>query len=142
MRQEKKDATCRHYEGCQHEKCAAGIVLVDFNGGDRTGFVKKLPCFGAEGFGGMMNEVTATCDKYSSLTEQELADREKDWEDTIAKTVLARLAITEHSGGKHGVQGELPCPVCETGTLRYSIAGVNGHCHASCSTKDCVRWTE
>lgn len=38
--------------------------------------------------------------------------------------------------------GELPCPVCNAGTLRYSRASYNGHVHASCSTTDCVRWME
>ena len=38
--------------------------------------------------------------------------------------------------------GEMPCPVCKTGTLRYSRAGYNGHVHAHCSTSNCVDWME
>lgn len=38
--------------------------------------------------------------------------------------------------------GEMPCPVCKDGTLRYSRAAYNGHVHACCSNPECVRWME
>lgn len=38
--------------------------------------------------------------------------------------------------------GEMQCPVCKAGKLRYSRAGYNGHVHAACSTETCVRWME
>lgn len=38
--------------------------------------------------------------------------------------------------------GEMKCPVCKTGKLRYSRSGYNGHVHAVCSTETCVRWME
>lgn len=38
--------------------------------------------------------------------------------------------------------GAIPCPVCKTGTLRYSRAAYNGHVHAGCSTQGCVQWME
>lgn len=38
--------------------------------------------------------------------------------------------------------GEMACPVCNTGKLRYSRAGYNGHVHALCSTDGCVAWRE
>ena len=38
--------------------------------------------------------------------------------------------------------GEIPCPICKAGTLRYSRSAYNGHVHASCSTEGCVRWME
>lgn len=38
--------------------------------------------------------------------------------------------------------GEMDCPVCKTGRLRYSRAAYNGHVHAACSTDNCVRWME
>jgi hypothetical protein len=39
-------------------------------------------------------------------------------------------------------KGSMSCPVCKTGTLRYSRAAYNGHVHAGCSTEGCVRWME
>lgn len=38
--------------------------------------------------------------------------------------------------------GDMPCPVCNRGTLRYSRAGYNGHVHGKCSTDGCVAWME
>lgn len=38
--------------------------------------------------------------------------------------------------------GEMTCPVCKTGKLRYSRSAINCHVCASCSTPDCVRWME
>lgn len=38
--------------------------------------------------------------------------------------------------------GAMPCPVCKTGTLRYSRASYNGHVHGACTSEKCVRWME
>jgi len=38
--------------------------------------------------------------------------------------------------------GEIVCPVCESGALRYSRASYNGHVHARCSHAGCVAWME
>lgn len=38
--------------------------------------------------------------------------------------------------------GEMACPVCAAGFLRYSRSGYNGHIHAGCTTTGCVRWME
>lgn len=37
--------------------------------------------------------------------------------------------------------GEIDCPVCKAGKLRYSRASSNGHVHAAC-TSGCVAWME
>ncbi len=63
----------------------------------------------------------------------------------VEKICKARKAITD----KHGtvkpqlvIHSELPCPICEIGSLNYQISPRNGHIHAQCSTPDCVRWME
>ena len=38
--------------------------------------------------------------------------------------------------------GEMKCPACKEGTLRYSRAAYNGHVQARCSTNGCVQWME
>lgn len=38
--------------------------------------------------------------------------------------------------------GEMDCPICKTGKLRYSRSSYNGHVHAACSSDGCVRWME
>lgn len=65
-----------------------------------------------------------------------------DFAASFKKVMDARKAITDKEGNKRGVVGEIDCPVCKNGKLRYSIAGVNGHIHANCTTAECVRWME
>lgn len=60
----------------------------------------------------------------------------------ILNFAISRKAITDHTGGKRGVAGRVPCPVCKTGELRFSVAECNGHIHARCTTKDCMAWME
>lgn len=38
--------------------------------------------------------------------------------------------------------GEIECPVCKEGKLRYARAAYNGHVHAACTNKKCVAWME
>jgi hypothetical protein len=59
----------------------------------------------------------------------------------VSDTFKARAAIIEHSHGKRGIKGKLPCPICGGGALHYSVAA-NGHVWATCTTPDCVRWIE
>ena len=61
-----------------------------------------------------------------------------DFKAMIEKIGIARKAIVESKKQS----GEIPCPVCKTGPLRFSVAPSNKHIHAACSTKDCVRWVE
>lgn len=39
-------------------------------------------------------------------------------------------------------QGELVCPCCSSGTLRYARSKSNGHIQAHCGTDGCVSWME
>lgn len=41
-----------------------------------------------------------------------------------------------------GGTGTVPCPICEDGVIRYSVAAYNGHMHGMCSTAKCIRWME
>jgi hypothetical protein len=45
-------------------------------------------------------------------------------------------AILEHCDGRPGV-GRIPCPICKTGIVGYSIAGKRSLA-ARCSTDGCV----
>jgi len=74
------------------------------------------------------------------------------WADSISEPIdklgdlLNALKAIEVSlnGAKCG-RGIIDCPVCKSGKLRYSKAAYNdynGHIHAACTTKNCVRWME
>jgi hypothetical protein len=65
------------------------------------------------------------------------------------KTVKPLDPKTAHHWWNVGLQkncysgsGIMQCPICKVGKLRYSRNSYNGHVHAACSTKECVRWME
>lgn len=65
----------------------------------------------------------------------------------VGKWMKALRAAKDHAkaaglGRGNGGRGEMPCPAECGGTLRYSVASVNGHMHAACSSSKCVRWME
>jgi hypothetical protein len=53
--------------------------------------------------------------------------------------MLEALAVIQQDSRQ---QGQLECPICKTGTLRFSKAPSNGHIHAACSTEGCVRFMQ
>ncbi len=59
----------------------------------------------------------------------------------FAACITAKAYILENTKGARSVSGFMECPICHSGTLKYSVA-FNGHIWAGCSTKDCVRFLE
>ncbi|HZM01756.1 MAG TPA: hypothetical protein VFC44_01930 [Candidatus Saccharimonadales bacterium] len=53
----------------------------------------------------------------------------------------ARQAILAELHGAAGGSGEIDCPICKAGKLRYNQP-VNGRITARCSTGGCMSWTE
>jgi hypothetical protein len=43
--------------------------------------------------------------------------------------------------GKPGT-GEIACPICKRGKIRYNVASCNGHVAAACSTPKCLRFIQ
>jgi hypothetical protein len=70
-----------------------------------------------------------------------MSDPDTGFECVFANIKKARTAITDKHGKDRGYQGDLPCPCCDGGTLRYSCAS-NGHIHAKCTTPKCISWME
>lgn len=63
----------------------------------------------------------------------------------IVFQILERLADRMARGEKGEViemKGDINCPVCKKGKVRYDAAMYNGHIWAKCSTEDCVDWVE
>jgi hypothetical protein len=96
--------------------------------------IKTLPCF--------TDQAAIPCEKRHFPTLEECEAREREVKESFQRIVKARAAIVADTGGKRGVAGSIGCPVCLDGLLRYSVAGVNGHIHARCSTESCVSWME
>jgi hypothetical protein len=125
---------CRHFTGTQHKVCKAGVNYDD---------VIPIPCIGRIG-----SEVEpALCEKKSCWTREEAIDIEKERAERTKRFMLGFGAAHDDAKAKgykkgHGGNDSLPCPVCGTGTLHYSVASYNGHLWGKCSTVDCVSWMQ
>lgn len=130
---------CVHFNGIREEgrACDAGIVYATVKG-QAKGFA-AFPCF-REG-------EAVPCDKRHFPTPEEVAAEVAGIEARTDRLMLGMQAAGEDAK-KHGFKkgnggtGSVPCPVCKTGTLRYSVAGYNGHMHGRCTTADCVAWMQ
>ena len=140
---------CQHFNGAQHDCCSAGVNYADI-GGALDGRALRLPCLSPETFEKRRKELgyqLADCPQLRRVTREEA---EKEVEEIIGRgdrTMKAMTKAHEHAKQNglrkgNGGRGEMPCPICETGTLRYSVAGYNGHMHAQCNTEGCVSWME
>lgn len=157
---QKRATRCRHFNGVQHDNCEAGVCYKTL---ESSGLLPCLPWHCDTG------KPVASCNKYATYNAEEIAEQEREIERSLADTIAARKAIVAELARRHatgdktvvakphhdsdfsetGCQsayvagaGTIPCPVCKTGTLRYSRATCNGHIHAGCSTDGCVRWME
>lgn len=124
---------CRHFTGVSNKTCKAGVNYDD---------VAPIPCIGLEA------EVKqAFCDKKSCWTREEAIEIEKEKAESMRRFFLAANAAHDDAKAKgykkgRGGKDSLPCPVCKTGTLHYSVASYNGHLWGQCDTKDCVAWMQ
>ena len=65
--------------------------------------------------------------------------QEKDANARVVDVMTVAAAIVEHSQGEPGL-GQIPCPICKTGIVGYSIA--EGRSVAGrCSTPGCVAFS-
>ena len=142
---------CRNFNGIQHECCSAGVRYHDL--ADGIGCALRYPC---------LPHPTADCEKFpivecSKRTLWSKEDAEKDIReddeqlDRFLKAVPLAHADAKGKGlGKptkkspelEGGTGEMPCPMCSSGTLQYVVSDYNGHMHAQCTTANCLNWME
>lgn len=143
-----KPGDCKYFTGAfQNEECDAGVNYRGLVGGDQFGWLTRLPCCPN---GSRHNaEQAAKCDKYTGVTAEEAEaynhERDREIEQIIINIKVIRPRIVE----KHGqgipsktIVDSIDCPVCNAGTIKYSISSINGHIHAACNTNGCVRWME
>lgn len=124
---------CRYFTGIQNATCAAGVDYATVK--DMESHPYRWACFADEG-------AMVMCAKRSFPSREEAEAEEREVAKRIEQVNVSRRAIVAHTNGARGVQGKIDCPVCQSGTLRFSVSGYNGHIHAACSTNDCVRWME
>ena len=120
---------CRHFNGTSNGKCEVGV---SYDTVREPG--ELLVCIDPE--------AKASCSQCSRPTREEAEALQQEQHEAIVRIGKARAAIVEATGGKRGVRGAIDCPCCQGGRLSYSVAGINGHIWAGCSTKGCVSWME
>lgn len=139
---ERQAQTCKHYNGASRETCKAGVNYHELVGNDK-GWMRRLPCSVGGTFIG--TEDVCDCALREFPTAEEVQAEEDGIINGIQNTITARQTITDYLKANNkplrNVAGQIPCPICKSGTLQFSIA-YNGHCHASCSTSGCVSWME
>src|ERR1051326_3435555 len=135
---------CVHFTGTVNETCKAGVNYRAVVGGPDLGWGTRLPCHGVFEREGVER---VGCEHLHKPTLEEAERRVDESERRMAILALAHKAAKDDARAKgfkkgHGGVGELACPICDGGRLRYSVAGYNGHMHAACSTKGCASWME
>lgn len=125
---------CIHFRSAgNHETCEAGVIYKSFPPNT------KWPCF----LHVEQSGITAPCEKLRVPTKEEVELHENWINERMDQIGVAMASILPFRKTHRGAGAqEIDCPVCKTGKLRFSISGYNGHCHAGCSTVDCVRWME
>lgn len=141
-----RETSCRHFNGLMNDQCEACVsyqsVRVDGTWKYRYEHSKTVYTLGAA-YPCIHQEIgNATCPKFELLSAEEVAQEEAEIQKSIERFGIAMTAIKADSQGKRGVAGEIDCPCCKTGKLRYSIAGCNGHIHAGCTTEGCVSFMQ
>lgn len=137
---EQKANRCVHFNGIQNETCKAGVSYDVFRN-NRVAGKDWMPCLKDAG-GDCVH-----CEKRLWPTPEEI-EAELEADEKLMKKMLTGCAAVYEDAEKRGLRkgsggtGEVPCPVCETGVIHYSVAGYNGHRHARCTTANCVCFME
>lgn len=128
---------CTHFNGIQNESCKAGVRYDSFS--------DRKPCLG-NSFPNDKRPIPE-CSLLRKTTREESEQREAEIDAAIERMTVAvpaaKLDAKEKGLGRgNGGRGSIPCPICKSGTLHYSVAGYNGHMHAKCTTDNCMSWME
>lgn len=128
---------CKHFNGTTNNACQAGVEYVSVIN-PSGGFRNQYPCFAH-------SESPVECPHREFPTRAESEAELSEILTRLRRMATARTAIVDHVRAQGlkpvNVGGSMQCPICTSGTLRFSFA-YNGHCHAHCSTPHCVDWME
>jgi hypothetical protein len=146
---------CRHYTNgadvVNDKKCAKGVCYLSVTAKPgEPGSAYRIPCHTPTGERELkirQEGSVGTCEHFSALTEEEIAQQEKEskesFERAIKRMELTAPLITAVKKKYRGrsIRGIRTCPVCQ-GKLHISHSAYNGHVHARCETDGCVAFME
>lgn len=134
------------------KKCRLGICYLDVTAKrDQPGSFFRMACQTPnDGHGVKVLEETGpagTCEHFSALTEDELAQQEEESKrafersiEMMTKVAPIITAVKKKYKGKT-IRGVKTCPVCK-GKLHVTHAASNGHVHMRCETENCIAFME
>ena len=125
---EKRIATCRHFTGIMNDACEKGVVYRSVRDTSGPGMA-KWPCTDAD--------CPTACNKREPRTAEEVDAEDREFEERLSFVGRARAKIV----ALKAPEGRTDCPRCGQG-LWFRVSSYNGHVHANCDTKDCLRWME
>lgn len=136
---------CKHwngrdlFNGSTGGKCRAGVDPVySFCGGDRFGWVRKVPCV-------RPNETDVVCPAADYPTQEEAQAKAAEFEAYVDRflTIIGKVrpAIDAEHKASGAWSGALDCPQCNK-PLHWSKSRYNGHVRGACETEECVSWME
>lgn len=130
-----KKGVCKYFNGIQNDECMKAINYHKLVGVDKTGWVKKFPCFKS-------HKTTIVCNEMTMPTDDEVKRYDEDFISWFEKLSITLETIPDLKA-KHpdGGSGQIECPSCK-GTLNYSIARANKHIHMKCDTDGCISMME
>lgn len=131
---------CRHFNGTCNSACDAGIAYASVRI-EGAALRESHPCH---------DSLPSPHQRCASCVKPTLAEArsEVDAEEIEHKATFAAIRkVHERAAAiglrkSHGGSDTMPCPKCGTGTLRYSVASMNGHMHGCCETTRCLSWME
>lgn len=129
---------CRHFTGA-HQTCAANLDPRAVTGGADLGWVTRMPCHQVIE---PKNGERAICQSYAPWTREE-AERRVDRSTAQRDALFSAYAVLKADAAAKGLRkgnggsGSVDCPACHAGTVKYTIAGSNGHMWARCSNGSC-----
>lgn len=127
---------CVHYlPPNQYDACEAGVRYETLSGIPH----RQRPCFLDRG---VSRPGAVHCPHLRRPTPEEIAAYSTWSERDADRVLLALVALATLRKTYRGRAGQIPCPACKSGMLKFSIAASNGHCSAQCSTPDCVAFME
>lgn len=126
---------CVHFSGISEKQCKVGVAYETVR--DSTTSPYNFACF--------KENVYIPCEQRCFPTDKAVAAEVAAIEEHSTRTIKAMFAARQDAdvkgfGKGSGGFGEINCPCCIGGTLRYSVAAYNGHMHGQCTTPDCVSW--
>jgi hypothetical protein len=123
---------CVHYTGVSQGKCQAGIFYWSVKAKSSRGR-DTYPCY---------NTLLTNCAVCRRFTRQEAEVFIRDVDAGWVSAVTALSAVLNHTNGQRRGSGEILCPNCKAGKLRYAFSPHNGHMAAKCTTPNCTSLVE